>query len=107
MVAPGEPTQSDVTCTPGAEIATHRPVLLKEAKVEVASMAATVMAPRAPAGEVSQAARCTATQVVYGVVMLVGASSVGLFAAVNALLVSLAMPPQRANDEVEGLLKGW
>ena len=59
------------------------------------------------AGEVSQAARCTATQVVYGVVMLVGASSVGLFAAVNALLVSFAMPQQRANDEVEGLLKGW
>ena len=54
--------------------------------------------------EGSQASVCAATQVVYGVIMLVGASSVGIFAAINALLVSFAMPPQRANDELEFLL---
>ena len=54
--------------------------------------------------EGSQASVCAATQVVYGVIMLVGASSVGIFAAINALLVSFAMSPQRANDELEFLL---
>lgn len=57
--------------------------------------------------EGTQAAACTAAQVVYGAVMLVGASSVGLFAAANAILVSFAMPARRANDEVEALLKGF
>ena len=57
--------------------------------------------------EGTQAAACTAAEVVYGSVMLVGASSVGLFAAANAILVSFAMPARRANDEVEALLKGF
>ena len=58
------------------------------------------------AGQGTQDAECTSTQVIYGVMLLIGAPIVGLFAAANALLVSFAMPAPRANDEVEGWLRG-
>jgi len=50
-------------------------------------------------------AACTSTQVTYGLLMALGASSVGLFAAINSALVSFAMPPAASKDENEGFLE--
>jgi hypothetical protein len=47
---------------------------------------------------------CASTQVVYGLCMALGASSFGLFAAINIALVSLAMPPHPPEDPEEKLL---
>jgi hypothetical protein len=47
---------------------------------------------------------CVSTQVVYGLVIALGASSVGLFAAINTALLSWAMPAVHPADDSQSLL---
>lgn len=49
---------------------------------------------------------CASTSVFYAAIMMLGASSLGIFAAINALLVYFTMPVKAAPDPLLKLLGG-
>lgn len=56
------------------------------------------------AGSSAQRDICASVEAVYGVMMALGATSVGLFAAINSCLASCAMPDSKPTDECEDML---
>ena len=51
-----------------------------------------------------QVQACVSTQIFYALMLTLGGSSVGLFAAINTMLFSFAIPSSQASDECEDML---